>query len=310
MGNNAGQEKVVTWLDGKILFMDIYAKQPNWVQCRIVLTYGGIWLMYGTEKKGIPLTAISSFGREIPKKQLGNVLDYVSVTYISEGKETTVAVTGISSQLKKLKKYLMFLKLHQKPVYILHPAKIGGVIQDSTQWEQGILNISWTPGGTADKLVIQRRSGNVNIPLSNIELVQTENQKIGGKPQNIINIKYSYENNTYNTFVLAEIQNLLVEYINDHLQEQGVISRHVSGTTSGSSTGAGLDETDEEILVAIYSGISSLEVPSFMEGMDVDQVESIYDKLISYGLVELVRLRKDVQLTPKGRNIVNKKMQA
>ncbi|NIA11410.1 MAG: hypothetical protein GWP10_17205 [Nitrospiraceae bacterium] len=309
MGNNAGQEKVVTWLDGKILFVDIYAKQPNWVQCRVVLTYGGIWLMYGTEKKGIPLTAISSFGREIPKKQLGNVLDYVSVTYISEGKETTIAVTGISSQLKKLKKYLMFLKLHQKPVYILHPAKIGGVIQDNIQWEQGILNISWTPGGVADKLVIQRKSGNVDIPLNNIELVQTENQKIGGKPQNIINIKYSYETNTYNTFVLAEIQNLLVEYINDYLQEQGVISEHASGTISGSSTGSGLDEIDEEILVAIYSGVSSLEVPSFMEGMDVDQVESIYDKLISYGLVELVRLRKDVTLTPKGRNMVNKKMQ-
>ncbi|MEA1944857.1 MAG: CheF family chemotaxis protein [Euryarchaeota archaeon] len=309
MGNDTGQEKVVTWLDGKILFVDIYATQPNWMQCRVVLTYGGIWLMYGTEKKGIPLTSIGSFGREIPKKQLGNVSDYVSVTYVSEGKETTIAITGISSQLKKLKKYLMFLKLHQKPVYILHPAKIGGVIQDNIQWDQGILNVSWTPGGAADKLVIQRRSGNVEIPLNNIELVQTENQNIGGKSQNIINIKYSYENNAYNTFILAEIQNLLVEYINDHLQEQGVISRHTSDTISGPSTGAGLDETDEEILVAIYSGVSSLEVPSFMEGVDVDQVESIYDKLISYGLVELVRLRKDVQLTPKGRNIVNKKMQ-
>jgi helix-turn-helix protein len=305
-----GEEKIVTWLDGKILFVESYATQAKWVQCKVVLTYGGIWLMYGNNKKGIPLAAISSLGREIPKKQLGtSVTDYIAVTYVIENKETTVAITGQSAQLKKLKKYIMFLRLNKKPVYVLHPAKVGGVIKDGAQWAQGLLNIVWTPGGTADKLVIQRKAGNVEILMNNIEMVQTESPNIGGKVQQIANIKYSDSENTYNTFILSGIQNSLIEYINDHLREQGVISSHASDSATDSTSDAAIAENEEEILVALYSGVSALEVPSFMEGMDVDQVEMIYDKLISYGLVELVRLRKDVKLTPKGRNMVNKKMQ-
>lgn len=303
------QEKNITWLDGKILFVETYAARSNWIPCRVVLTYGTLWLMYGNDKKNIPLTSISSLGREVPRKLLGTVSEYISVTYISESRETAIAITGESSQLKKLKKYLMFLQIHQKPVYILHPAKVGGVIRDNVQWEKGILNVAWSPGGASDKLVIQRKSGNVEILLNNIELVQTENLDIGGKEQSIVNIKHAETDNIYNTFMMAGIQNSLVEYINEHLREQGVISRHAGDTIDGSSTDATIEEAEEEILVALYSGVSSLEMPSFMDGVDVDQIESTYDKLISYGFVELVRLRKDVQLTPKGRNIVNKKMQ-
>ena len=304
------EEKIVTWLDGKILFIETYATQTNWVQCKVVLTYGGIWLMYGNNKKGIPLAMITSMGREIPKKQLGtSVSNYIAVTHVIENREITVAITGQSSQLKKLKKYIMFLRLNKKPVYILHPAKVGGVIKDGVQWVQGLLNIAWTPGGAADKLVIQRKEGNVEILMNNIEMVQTESPNIGGKVKQIVNIKHSDSENIYNTFILSGIQNSLLEYINDHLREQGVISSHASDSATDSSSDAAIAETEEEILVALYSGVSALEVPTFMEEMDVDQIESIYDKLISYGLVELVRLRKDVKLTPKGRNIVNKKMQ-
>ncbi len=305
-----GEEKIVTWLDGKILFIETYATQANWMPCKVVLTYGGIWLMQGNNKKGVPLAAISSLGREISKKQLGtSVSDYIAITYVSENKEITVAIAGQSAQLKKLKKYIMFLRLNKKPVYILHPAKVGGVIKDGVQWVQGLLNIAWTPGGAADKLIIQRKAGNVEIRMNNIEMVQTESPNIGGKVKQIVNIKHSDSENTYNTFILSGIQNSLIEYINDHLREQGVISSHASDSATDSSSDAAIAETEEEILVALYSGVSALEVPTFMEEMDVDQIELIYDKLISYGLVELVRLRKDVKLTPKGRNIVNKKMQ-
>ena len=304
------EEKIVTWLDGKILFIETYATQANWMPCKVVLTYGGIWLMQGNNKKGVPLAAISSLGREIPKKQLGtSVSDYIAITYVAENKEITVAITGQPAQLKKLKKYIMFLRLNKKPVYILHPAKVGGVIKDGVQWVQGLLNIAWTPGGAADKLIIQRKAGNVEILMNNIEMVQTESPNIGGKVKQIANIKHSDSENTYNTFILSGIQNSLIEYINDHLREQGVISSHASDSATDSASDATIAETEEEILVALYSGVSALEVPTFMEEMDVDQIELIYDKLISYGLVELIRLRKDVKLTPKGRNIVNKKMQ-
>ncbi len=87
-----------------------------------------------------------------------------------------------------------------------------------------------------------------------------------------------------------------------------MISKHNEGAVGGGGDAA-LEGLEDEILVALYSGVSALEVPTFMEGAEVDQVEAVYDKLISQGLVELVRLRKDVKLTAKGRNIVNKKMQ-
>ncbi|HIP17559.1 MAG TPA: hypothetical protein EYG76_04625, partial [Methanothermococcus okinawensis] len=65
-----------------------------------------------------------------------------------------------------------------------------------------------------------------------------------------------------------------------------------------------LEPEEQEILAALYTGISSLELPTMM-GLDVDEVEKILESLIDKGYLDLVRIRKETELTEKGRAVTN-----
>ncbi|PSQ48868.1 chemotaxis protein CheF1 [Halobacteriales archaeon SW_6_65_15] len=68
--------------------------------------------------------------------------------------------------------------------------------------------------------------------------------------------------------------------------------------------GVELDEVEKEVLMALYSGVSSFEIPDFL-GMDVDEVEEIFERLIEVDVLEEVRKRREVSLKTRGRNIAS-----
>lgn len=72
----------------------------------------------------------------------------------------------------------------------------------------------------------------------------------------------------------------------------------------GSGGEVDLDETEREVLMALYSGISSFEIPEFT-GADVDEVEDTFERLVEQGVLDEVRRRREVALTPRGRNLAS-----
>jgi len=66
-----------------------------------------------------------------------------------------------------------------------------------------------------------------------------------------------------------------------------------------------LDETEKQILMALYSGLNPLEIHQFL-GLSEREIEEIYDRMIDKGLLKIVMIRKVVDLTREGRKIVNK----
>ena len=70
---------------------------------------------------------------------------------------------------------------------------------------------------------------------------------------------------------------------------------------------ADLSEREREVLMALYSGVSHFEIPNFVD-MDVEKVEEVYDRLIELDILEEVRVRKEVQLKARGRNIASSAM--
>lgn len=65
-----------------------------------------------------------------------------------------------------------------------------------------------------------------------------------------------------------------------------------------------LDETEREVLMALYSGISSFEIPEFT-GVAVDEVEDTFERLVELDVLDEVRRRREVALTPRGRNLAS-----
>jgi helix-turn-helix protein len=68
-----------------------------------------------------------------------------------------------------------------------------------------------------------------------------------------------------------------------------------------------LTDTESQVLMALYSGVSPFEMSDFV-GIPVEEVEEIYRKLIEVGAVDEVRTRTEVALNARGRNMASEAM--
>jgi hypothetical protein len=65
-----------------------------------------------------------------------------------------------------------------------------------------------------------------------------------------------------------------------------------------------LSKTDKQVLTALYSGVSPFDIPSFL-GLDVEEVEELYVRLIDHDVLNEVRIRHEVTLNARGRSIAS-----
>jgi len=68
-----------------------------------------------------------------------------------------------------------------------------------------------------------------------------------------------------------------------------------------------LSEMENQVLMALYSGVSPFEMADFV-GSTPDEVEEIYQKLLDVGAVDKVRTRTEVSLNAQGRNMASEAM--
>jgi|GEM_PF-1082954 len=310
------KEKVIFRMEGESVDLGIGATTVNrsdWKRVKIVLTHTNLWMIQDSTKERIPLGGITGIGRDVSSKISMPLGKYLAIDYIADGKTFIHAITSTKDQVKKLKMYILLVQLNKTSAYLLHPAKIGGVLQTDTKWQKRVLTISkgTSSEGISDQLVFKIEGGeDVTILLSRVEQAKTEERVIGKASREVLNITHNTDENTYDTCVFTKNLIHLREYFNDFMLDKGVETRVSIDPAMGDndSTGPELSEMEDEIMIALYSGVSSLEMETMVDNVTVDELENIYDKMIRDGMAETVRIRKEIQLTAKGKNVVNKKM--
>ena len=313
------KEKVIFRMEGESVDLGIGATAVNrsdWRKVKIILTHTNLWIVQGSAKERIPLGGITGIGRDVSSKISMPIDKYLAIDYIADGKTFIRAITSTKELVKKLKTYILLVQLNNTNTYLLHPAKIGGVLQTGTKWQKRVLTISkgTSSEGISDQLVFRMEGGeDVKITLSKVEQVKTEERVIGKASREVLSITHNTDDNTYDSCIFTKNMTPLREYFNDFMLDKGVETRVsidavMGGIDDNSGTGPELSEKEDEIMIALYSGVSSLEMETMMDNVTVDELENIYDKMIRDGMAETVRIRKEIQLTAKGKNVVNKKM--
>jgi hypothetical protein len=64
-----------------------------------------------------------------------------------------------------------------------------------------------------------------------------------------------------------------------------------------------MTETEKEILTLVYSGLDFVSIENIV-GISTDELNEYYDKLVENGLAEVVKVRKEIELTPRGVTMV------
>ncbi|WP_423793035.1 CheF family chemotaxis protein [Methanocaldococcus indicus] len=335
--------KVITKFSGKGILLNQYTlKNPalKWEKLEIILYDDSIEFIFPNKKMRIKLEYIEDIGVELPRKAIEIAKSALEdITYHSsiifnppEMEKTMVGFAPETSMygrkpLDAFLSKLFYVLLHKKPVKIQYAAMKGGSLDPNAKWEDGQLYFiqkKSSVGGSKEILVVvvfEEEKPKVYNVFTNIEAMRLKEKVIDGETVEALEIKqvknnesitsYLYTDNKTRLFILRYLANL-TKYkhaVKDLLpkSEDEIISEFAAEAFSGEKIKSEIEKLkpeEQEILVALYTGISSLELPTML-GMDVDEVERILDDLIDKGLLRLVRVRKEVELSEKGRAITN-----
>ena len=256
----------------------------SWTQGRILLSNRRIILASNEGKRTIPLSKIKGLGgRHDPNQKIAAVSSYLSLKV-----DNNVMLISASDH-EEFQTAIYKAVLDQKVAKAKHPAVEGGVVQN-TEWEKARIKVE------DDAIAAALKSGSfVRLDLDDISGVETDQRTVDGEKKVVIQVSHVEGDTSVQTHLTGPKR--ICMFLQSFLAEG----------ERRSKTNVDLSESDKEVLMALYSGVSPFEIPAFI-GKDVDDVEDIFERLVELDILDEVRVRREVTLNSRGRNIASEAM--
>ena len=266
----------------------------TWLPGRIILSNKNIWLIGKDRRRKISLSTIFDIsGRFDISDSIRVTPYYLTVKHLSPKNETIVSLitSGKKEDFERFRLSLYEIMLNRKILLVKYPVKKGGVVQKDVKWEKAQIAVK------NSKVRIVTESGKmIRIDLDKIQLVKKEEREINNEMKKVLDIQFSEE---------EEDMEFAVEcYIHGKESTINILHSFIFGSFDKVTADISLSESEKQIIMSLYTGVSPFEIPSFI-GMDVNEVEEIYDRLIQLGVLKEVRKRKEVFLTTRGKNLAS-----
>lgn len=253
----------------------------SWVPGRIILTNKRVVVATDDGKLSIPLADIEDIGGRYDVNQaVASVSEYVSLRH--GGNVVLVALPDTEG----FKWGLYEALLDGGIVLAKHPAVEGGVIQE-TDWEKARISTE------RDSVGLAIASGSfVEIELADVGGVASEERTVTGKTRPVVEVEHTEGETSVETHVAGTKRR---SRLLGSLFEDGARQNEID---------VDLDGKEQQVLMALYSGVSPFEIPEFV-GLEIEEVEEIYERLIELEVLDEVRKRREVTLTTRGRNLAS-----
>jgi helix-turn-helix protein len=252
-----------------------------WTSGRILLSNRRLILAGSGGKRTFPLSAIEGIeGRYDVNQDVASVSNYLSLR-IPNG-----VVLVAPAEYEPFEQEFYGAVLNEGTFLARHPAVEGGVVQN-TEWERSRLKVE------AEAVSMATVSGTfVEIRLDDIGDITTGRRTIIDDDRLVLEVEHSDEETSVQTYISGtDRQMSFLESLLRKGEEQ-------------SETSLELSKTDKQVLTALYSGVSPFDIPSFL-GLDVEEVEELYVRLIDHDVLNEVRVRHEVTLNARGRSIAS-----
>lgn len=258
----------------------------TWNSCRVLLSTKQFLFISGDKKKRIPLQTIQNIGGRFDVNQtIAELNQYLSLTL----KSGNVIIVHVSSSTE-LREAFFEAVLQDKKFYIKHPAIEGGVITDE-KWQKSKINIE------PEEVDFITKQGNfIEIKHTAISNLEIEQRSIKQRERTVLSVTHTPEETSIETYIASTERKM--SFVRQHLKK---------GEQQNTVTNMEFTEDEKEVLMGLYSGVDPFQMSSFTE-LDVETVEEIYQDLLEKDVIDLVRERKDVQLTSRGRNLASEAM--
>ncbi|KDE54319.1 CheF family chemotaxis protein, partial [Methanoculleus sp. MH98A] len=175
--------------------------------------------------------------------------------------------------------------------FFMSPAIRGGVLVQNAQWEKGAIAVM----KTGIWFVSQEKQ--VCIPLDEVTGIELTSREIQEKNLDVVKIDHLIENELVTSFVLCPLTTLQVLY--NFLKE----------ATHDTEVSEEIDPLTGQVAMLVYSGMDSSTIENMLKLSHKD-LDAIYEKLLGSGLAEVLYVRKEVQLTPKGVRYISESVKS
>ncbi len=255
------------------------------------------------EGKWVPTTmgiAEDRFRIDVPLK---HEVPYKSVIDLEEKKNQVIITAGANGEavyrIASVEKVLVVLKkfiitqasAYRMNAFFMSPAIRGGVLVQNAQWEKGAIAVM----KTGIWFVSQEKQ--VCIPLDEVTGIELTSREIQEKNLEVVKIDHLIENELVTSFVLCPLTTLQVLY--NFLKE----------ATHDTETREEIDPLTGQVAMLVYSGMDSSAIENMLK-LSHKELEATYENLLGSGLAEVLYVRKEVQLTPKGVRYISESVKS
>ncbi|MFW5956242.1 MAG: CheF family chemotaxis protein [Halorhabdus sp.] len=255
----------------------------DWQSARLLVTNKRLVLASDGSNRTIPHGRV-----RIPDDPSEYVTDPGSELALQIGSNVIVASTTNDADLTRT---YCRANIAGEVVLIRHPAVVGGVVQDDAAWGKAKISID-----EAAVTLGLPDGDRIGFDLEDVGTVETDTQTVLGDSRQVVAVEHtdgdgrSVETHLSGTDRHTSVLRTLFERIVDSRDDDYELS-----------------ETESQVLMALYSGVSPFEMSDFV-GISVEEVEEIYQQLLEVGAVDEVRTRTEVTLNAQGRNMASEAM--
>ena len=225
------------------------------------------------------------FALEIPHKSITDLQERKSVLTITVkgNPDRQIKIASVEKALQFIKKtVIVSCSAYRLMAYFMSPAVRGGVMVTSAVWEKGAIAV------LKSGLWFVSQNKQVCVPLSEIASLELTKRDVQGKETDVIKIDHLESNEVITSFVLCPTSTLQVLY------------NFIKDTTKGvDMKGDELDPVASQVAMLVYSGMDSHAIEGMLS-ITPKQLDAITDQLLKLEIAEVVCVRREIQLTPKG----------
>ncbi|MCX6693597.1 MAG: hypothetical protein NT074_03480 [Methanomicrobiales archaeon] len=199
-------------------------------------------------------------------------------------REIVLRVASVEKVLLVLKKMItMSCSAYRLMAYFMSPAVRGGVMITSAIWEKGAIAV------LKSGIWFVSQEKQVCVPLQEVTGIEMTTREVQAKKVEVVKIDHMEGSEVVTSFVLCPLSTLqiLFNFLKD-------ATKHME-----MGEGQVVDPQAAQVGMLVYSGMDSLAIEKMLQITHKD-LEGIYERLLKIGLIEVMFIRREVQLTPKG----------
>jgi len=154
-----------------------------------------------------------------------------------------------------------------------------------------VTNATWEKGAIAvlkTSIWFVSQNKQISVPLKEVTGMELTKREVQGKQVDVVKIDHLENTDVVTSYVLCPISTLqiLINFLSD-------------ATKDLESSGEDLDPLSAQVGMLIYSGMDSHAIENMLN-ISHTNLDEVYEKLLKLGMIDVVFVRKEVQLTPKG----------